>query len=61
MIDFKLKLILTVLSSFLFSLIFILLALVLPTSTSYQDNSKNNLPETEFEKMSKGMREGFKK
>lgn len=60
MIDFKLKLVLTVLSSFLFSLIFILLALVLPTGNSYQDNKKD-LPQTEFEKMSQGMREGFQK
>ena len=60
MSDFKLKLLLTVLSSLLFSLVFIMLALVLPTSTSdYADNKK--APETEFQRMSKGMREGFNK
>lgn len=60
MSDFKLKLLLTVLSSLLFSLIFIMLALVLPTNTSnYADHEQ--AAETEFQKMSKGMREGFKK
>jgi len=61
MIDFKLKLVLTVLSSMLFSLVFILLALVLPTGSSNYDTSSTNSPETQFQKMSKGMREGFKK
>ena len=60
MSDFKLKLLLTILSSLLFSLIFIMLALVLPTNNSdYADNEK--APQTEFQKMSKGMREGFNK
>ncbi len=60
MSDFKLKLLLTILSSLLFSLIFVILALVLPTNdTEYADHEKH--PETEFQKMSKGMREGFKK
>jgi len=60
MSDFKLKLLLTILSSLLFSLIFIMLALVLPTSnTNYAESEE--APQTEFQKMSKGMREGFKK
>lgn len=58
--DFKLKMILTVLSALLFSLIFIMLSLVLPTSSSDGEKAKE-IPETEFQKMSKGMREGFKK
>ncbi len=58
--DFKLKMILTVLSALLFSLIFIMLSLVLPTGSS--DVKKvEDMPETKFQKMSKGMREGFKK
>jgi len=61
MIDFKLKLILTILSSVLFSLIFIMLALVLPTGTSKSSPVEQEHPQTEFQKMSKGMREGFKK
>jgi hypothetical protein len=58
--DFKLKMILTVLSAVLFSLIFIMLSLVLPTGSS-NGKKAEDLPETEFQKMSKGMREGFKK
>lgn len=58
--DFKLKMILTVLSALLFSLIFIMLSLVLPTSSSHEKKAED-LPETQFQKMSKGMREGFKK
>ena len=61
MIDFKLKLVLTILSSVLFSLIFIMLALVLPTSDSRESTSKKDAPETSFQKMSKSMREGFNK
>lgn len=61
MIDFKLKLVLTVLSSILFSLIFIMLALVLPTGPSKQDSAKKSTAETRFQKMSKGIREGFNK
>ena len=61
MIDFKLKLVLTVLSSVLFSLIFILLALVLPTGSGSNYDPSKNSTETEFQKMSKGMREGFNK
>jgi len=61
MIDFKLKLVLTILSSVLFALIFIMLALVLPTGKSSSASTQQDLPETQFEKMSKGMREGFKK
>lgn len=61
MIDFKLKLVLTILSSVLFSLIFIMLALVLPTGSSSQGGTKKDAPETRFQKMSKGMREGFNK
>ena len=60
MSDFKLKLLLTVLSSLLFSLIFIMLALVLPTSDSDYASHEAH-PETEFEKMSKSMRKGFNK
>jgi len=59
-IDFKLKLVLTILSSVLFSLIFIMLALVLPTGSGYNSASYKT-PETQFQKMSKGMREGFNK
>lgn len=58
--DFKLKMILTVLSALLFSLIFIMLSLVLPTSSSHEKKTED-VPETQFQKMSKGMREGFKK
>ena len=61
MIDFKLKLVLTILSSVLFSLIFIMLALVLPTGKGSWANEKRESPQTEFQKMSKGMREGFNK
>jgi len=61
MLDFKLKLMLTVLSSLLFSLIFIMLALVLPAGPSYQAVEKENLPQTQFQKMSKGMKDGFNK
>ncbi len=61
MIDFKLKLILTILSSLLFSLIFIMLALVLPTGSSHSVGTQKEAAQTEFEKMSKGIREGFKK
>jgi len=60
LIDFKLKLVLTILSSVLFALIFIMLALVLPTSSSRESTGHGNA-ETEFQKMSKGIREGFKK
>ena len=59
MIDYKLKLVLTILSSVLFSLILIMLALILPTGPSKQDISKKSTPQTEFQKMSKGMKEGF--
>jgi hypothetical protein len=58
--DFKLKMVLTVLSALLFSLIFIMLSLVLPTSSS-NGKQVEDVPETQFQKMSKGMREGFKK
>jgi len=58
--DFKLKMILTVLSAVLFSLIFIMLSLVLPTGSS-NGKKVEDAPETQFQKMSKGMREGFKK
>ena len=61
MVDFKLKLILTILSSLLFSLVFIMLALVLPTGTSKHVAVEKEAPQTQFQKMSKGMREGFKK
>jgi len=61
MIDFKLKLVLTVLSSVLFSLIFIMLALVLPTGSSKDNSIEKEAPQTQFQKMSKGMREGFNK
>jgi len=61
MIDFKLKLIITILSSVLFSLIFIMLSLVLPTSSSKNSAEEKKAPETRFQKMSKGMREGFNK
>ena len=60
MSDFKLKLLLTVLSSLVFSLIFVILALVLPTHDTKYEISEE-VPQTEFERMSKGMREGFKK
>lgn len=60
MSDFKLKLLLTVLSSLLFSLIFIILALVLPTNNSDYASHENH-PQTEFEKMSESMRKGFTK
>ncbi len=60
MSDFQLKAMLTSLSAVLFSLIFILLALVLPTNTK-KAKSETKLPQTEFQKMSKGIREGFKK
>ncbi len=60
MSDFKLKLLLTLLSAVLFSLIFVILALVLPTNTTKYAESEE-APQTEFQKMSKGMREGFKK
>lgn len=59
--DFKLKMILTVLSAVLFSLVFIMLSLVLPTSSSKYSDQEHEAPQTEFQKMSKGMREGFKK
>lgn len=58
--DFKLKMILTILSAVLFSLIFIMLSLVLPTGSS-NGRMAEDAPETQFQKMSKGMREGFKK
>ena len=58
--DFKLKMILTVLSAVLFSLIFIMLSLVLPTGSS-NGQKVEDMPQTQFQKMSKGMREGFKK
>lgn len=61
MSDFKLKLLLTVLSSVLFSLILIMLALVLPVNDNGQNSAQNERPQTEFQKMSKGMREGFGK
>jgi len=61
MIDFKLKLVLTVLSSVLFALIFIMLALVLPTGKGSSYAKQEKAAETQFDKMSKGMREGFKK
>ncbi len=61
MIDFKLKLILTILASLLFSLIFIMLALVLPTESSKHIQQEREAPQTKFEKMSEGMRQGFKK
>lgn len=61
MSDFKLKLLLTILSSMLFSLIFIMLALVLPVKDSDDNGIKKERPQTEFERMSKGIREGFKK
>ena len=61
MADFKLKLVLTILSSVLFALLFIMLALVLPTGKSSSYSKQQDAPETEFQKMSKGMREGFKK
>jgi len=50
---------LTSLSAVLFSLIFILLALVLPTDKKYAD-VEHKAPQSEFEKMSKSMRKGFK-
>ena len=61
MVDFKLKLVLTILSSVLFALMFILLALVLPTGKGNGHDKYQDAPETELQKMSKGMREGFKK
>lgn len=61
MIDFKLKLILTILSSILFSLIFIILALVLPTGSNESGTIKKKATQTKFQKMSKGIREGFHK
>lgn len=61
MIDYKLKLVLTILSSVLFSLIFIMLALVLPVGNYYEADDKKDVPETSFQKMSKSMREGFNK
>lgn len=61
MIDFKLKLILTILSSILFSLIFIMLALVLPTDSSNYSTANKEAPQTQFQKMSHGMRKGFTK
>ncbi len=61
MSDFKLKLLLTLLSAVLFSLIFVILALVLPTNSSKYADNEHEAPQTEFQKMSKGMREGFKK
>lgn len=60
MSDFQLKVILTSLSAVLFSLIFILLALVLPTGSKYTKAEKE-APQTKFQKMSKAMREGFSK
>jgi len=60
MSDFQLKAVLTSLSAILFSLFFILLALVLPAGKSYND-VEHKAPETEFQKMSKSMREGFNK
>lgn len=59
--NFQLKVILTSISAVLFSLILILLALVLPTGDSKNGMVEKDVPETEFQKMSKGMREGFKK
>lgn len=61
MSDFKLKLVLTILASMLFSLVFIMLALVLPVKDSGDNGFKKEKPQTEFERMSKGIREGFKK
>lgn len=61
MSDFKLKLLLTVLSSMLFSLILIMLALVLPLNNYDENSAQNERPQTDFQKMSKGMREGFGK
>jgi len=61
MSDFKLKLLLTILSALLFSLIFVMLALVLPTNNTKYADTEHETPQTEFEKFSKGMREGFKK
>ncbi|MBE0497791.1 MAG: hypothetical protein IBX43_00950 [Campylobacterales bacterium] len=61
MSDFKLKLLLTILSSMLFSLILIMLALVLPINNSNDNTAERAKPQTEFQKMSKGMREGFNK
>lgn len=61
MSDFKLKLLLTILSSMLFSLIFIMLALVLPVNNANDNTAERAKPQTEFQKMSKGIREGFNK
>lgn len=61
MSDFKLKLLLTILSSLLFSLIFIMLALVLPVDNSYKSSVERENPQTEFQKISKGIREGFER
>ena len=58
--DFQLKVMLTSLSAILFSLVFILLALVLPTKNSSSQIEKK-APQTKFQKMSKGIREGFNK
>ena len=59
MIDYKLKLVLTVLSSVLFSLILIMLALVLPTGSSQGGTIKRDAPQTKFQKLSEGMKKGF--
>ncbi len=61
MSDFKLKLLLTILSAMLFSLIFIMLALVLPVNNANNSTAERAKPQTEFQKMSKGMREGFER
>ncbi|MDF1882184.1 hypothetical protein JHD50_12890 [Sulfurimonas sp. MAG313] len=59
MIDYKLKLFLTVISSVLFSLILIMLALVLPIGSAKHNISKSNESQTKFQKMSEGMKQGF--
>lgn len=57
--NFQLKVILTSIFAVLFSLILILLALVIPTSKKEKIKIDKSVPETHFEKMSKGMHKGF--
>ena len=56
--DYRLKQILVALAAMIFSLIFILLALVLPISKhSYVKEDKK--PQSKFDKFSEGMKKGF--
>jgi len=58
--DFQLKVLLTSLSAVVFSLIFVMLALVLPVGSSKSKNLDADPTDTRFEKMSQSMKDGFK-